>query len=300
MRKLSLILIILAICCFISYGVYNYLKIPSVDKPQEQENKKSDDETIVNLSQYMKKNYNTNFLVNNFSCSALNNHSIKFLNYHSLSTSTMLLDDNSFYEILLNGKYYSNNEQCREIKINFKIKDVKWAVGNDTIFITNDNTAYYYGESAFADKEKISFYKYNYPIKQTLIESNVQKIVSIIDDGTNYDYKYIKNDGNIYKKSPNKKETLVLSNETYGNIIDAAYRGENAKIIITDKGLYYASIDKNDKCNTYVDVKCTILYKESAIYKKYKNDILYIDSKTVLTNDYKLFETNALLKSSLK
>lgn len=241
-----------------------------------------------------------NIVTKDFKCDALDN--IKFFNEDR--NYYLITKDNEIYDISFN-ELYSNNQNCKKRDINIEVKDIKeeWDWRHFSITIISKNNKIY----DFNLKDKTDWYSDvvggRYAVLVNDKDNNIKSI--LYTDNSRNSSIVLKNDNNIYKQYYNynngyklEKEEIFLSNNEYGNILNAEIKYDNDKYSIerltTDKGYYYWKEIKTDECIKYQDINCDWEFVPSEIYQKFSNDIKFVGEYYTILNDNSIIKTEYL------
>lgn len=316
MKKIYKTLIIITILVLIGIGLYiGYVYVSDYLEDKARDRERINSKT---LTEYVKthdyeyvdsSDEALEFYGKDVKCSALNSKNIlAFYNDY------LILDDYSVYETTFaSGKYYSNDEQCKKVETDLNFKAVKKS-NYEYIFITEDNKLYNFYEGTFKEKH---YFEYSGIIAKDEIFSFVR---SLSTEGDKRVVEVLKTNGNLYKQSykilyENGKtilelldEEIILSKDIYGNILDFEYSNmiftspysfkdieeQTITKLITNNGLYLGKYIETEECKKYEDVPCEVKLVKSDIYEKFKDDIKYVDSNFIFTNDNYIIKTNML------
>lgn len=225
--------------------------------------KKDDKNEPETITQYFDSK-NINYLKVN--CDILENSKIVHLN-----SNTFVLENGDVYEYTMSNKIYKNGQQCKLKEIdNNDVNDEKY------IFLKNNNSIV-----DIVSNFKYDFYDFNYLILK--------------NDGNVYKAKIIgKSNVNSLDDAEITKKELLYSKEDYGFIKKIFLTSESYPVLVTDKTLYNFKTIETEECKKYLDVECETKLVENEFYNKYKDEIKFIDSYTLLKGN-KILKTESFL-----
>lgn len=251
------------------------------------------------------------FHAKNIKCDVINEKNILYYDDEGFDfdIGLLILDDYTLYETAFNNdKLYSNGQQYKKIETDIEIKQMK-VLFNKPYFISNDDK-YYKIENKELKELNVNYMAYyEYAQYTTLLkDDSIKKTISRDRDNI----VVIKNDGQVYKQeykyNSNDEtynlisETVLLSNEEYGNVLDCVYSQwqyepdptkKDIVTVVSDNGLYYL---KQTSEQQYIDSVPTKELVLSDIYNKYKTDIKFIDSNYIFTTDNNIIRTHMLCR----
>ena len=247
-----------------------------------------------------------------FKCTPLENNSVIYFDY-SYNQSKMFLSDGNVYDVVTNGKSFSNGEQCKQAEGFPSVKKVV-TLQYEKYIITQDDDVCKYSSNYSTGEDTIEC-----GLKKSKVGGTVrnvklatsQDIVKVF--GTDYRSSYEKNsyvyyytfyhlntDNKVYETVMLENGKVVSSNvllETpnYGKIsyIDATFdkstKSLAIKKIVSDTGLYELQTVETEECTQYVDVECETLFVKNELLDKYWSSLKYVSGDLIFTNDGHLY-----------
>ena len=270
--------------------------------------KEEEEKEPATITEYLTKN-NRDVTQYEFKCSALENNEIIYFDY-SYNQSLMFLSNGKVYDVVMQGKTFSNGEQCK-LNENFPLVKSVIPFSYEKYFLTQDNDVCKYA-SLTSNKE-------NNDIECNLtnsVQANIKRNAELIKNGDvvsvlgttyyseyknksyvyNYVYYHLNTDNKIYVTILNDKAKLTSSKDiytmsNYGKVsyIAASINAEDNNItinkLITDTGYYSLKDVETEECVKYVDVECQKLFVKEEILAKYWDSIKFVTNDLIFTKD---------------
>lgn len=316
LKLLFIIFGIYIIGCGIYWGYFNISEKMKINKlNNERINSKTLSEYInshdfyhmVTINGNDEPEYYLSFVAQNIEFDLSKDKNILYYNHEFISEygfkGILILDDYTIYETAFNNeKSYSNGKKYKQIETNIEIKRMQIHY-NEPYFVSKDNKYYKINKNS-KTLEEIEYIRDNYLAYSTLQDESIKKIIGFYNKLEGRNYLVLKNDGQVYiqqYEDDNKliKEEIFLSNKEYGNIIDLEYmyspltKENSITKILSDKGLYYLKQTNESEC---IDTNPIYKIIESEIYKKYKEDIYFINKDYILTKDNNIINTETICR----
>lgn len=286
MKKITMIL----------FSIILLLLFSGCTKLKTNEDKNKDNTLIEYLDNKYGKSETGGYEKTNIKCEVLKDNDIIYIN-----DGIFILKVGTTYEYIRQGdKIYKNNQQCKKKETDIIIQKV---VGD--YFIGKDDKVY----SLIKNDDDIQEYYIENDFELLINNTDIVDLKRIYEPSpTGYMFFVLKTDGNIYKTvfemvSEGKidfnkvvYEELLYSKDDYGFIKDFfSYGANDLVVLITYNILYSLENITTEECMKYADVDCEVKMVENELYKKYKNEIKYIDENNIVLKDNTILRTNLLL-----
>ena len=291
--------------------IFALLLVSGCGKTEEE---KEPEKEPTTLTEYV-ESFNRDVSQYEFKCAPLENNSIIYFDY-SYSQSRMFLSDGKVYDVVFNGKTFSNGEQCK-LNENYPLVKKVIAISYEKYIITEEGDVCKYTTIGGADNIECNLNSAGIPRANTnAIIVKQDNIVSILGTSTynkniNRTYKYyyvyyhLNSDNKVYKTTIESNGKIVSSVEllsipNYGNVryisanLDIETNTITINNLITNMGYYELQEVKTEECTKYVDVECQTIFVKNEVLDKYWNSIKYVYSDLVFTNDGHLYSLSSL------
>lgn len=312
MKKNKILKIIVYIFALIgvictAYFAFNFVK------GKIEENKKNNNEDEPLASIYENRDYSN---YSKITCDILNEKNDYYI-YNDI-----IYSNGKLYEINIE-KLFSNNQNCKEVE-NINYDKIIYESGIPYLVIDNQIYTYRGNEIGYLKPlEEIGNYLDEAIISKMMQDDSIIGIYKKDSSTGGYtegvdmpiSYYALKNDGNVYlyentykvtwngnsnyEVTVDTNPTIAYDSKDYGKIYEFYYSpsyedvGEAEKIeIYSDKGFYELIDIKTEECEKYADVECERKIQLDEEYKKYKDDILYINQDTVIDKKLNYYNMN--------
>ncbi len=268
MKKLSLILIAVIVCLFVS----------------------GCDGTVTRSIRHAGFNVD-----GEFKCDVVMPENKKDTDYEKIRYmigNYMILEDGTIYELSL-GQTYANKQNCKKADTDKKVV----SIFDDKFFKSNDDKYYYLATNGDTPVYSEVPQTDNSYILVDLLLKDATNFKVVTGNSSAGEYYALKNSGDVYKytivrDSRTRVESItstVLSfnKDNYGGskIIDFNYAGDSLNTFAkTINNVYRMRVTNSEKCNKYADVVCKFSMKKDDLFQEYGDRIIFYNGSYLITD----------------
>lgn len=277
MKKLSLVLIVVLICLFVS----------------------GCDGSVTRAIRHAGFNVD-----GEFKCDVVMPENKKDTSYEKIRYmigNYMILEDGTLYELSL-GQPYASKQNCKKADTDKKVV----SIFDDKYFKSNDDKYYYLTTNGDTPRYSEVPQTDNTYLLVDLLLKDATNVKVVTGNSSTGEYYALKNSGDVYKYTvvrDNKTRVesitstvLSFNKNNYGGskIIDFNYAGDSLGTFAkTLNNVYRMRIVNSEKCTKYADVVCKYKMKKDELFQEYGDRVIFFNGSYLITDYGRKFSVSS-------